>query len=157
MTVMPRIAIAALCLGLLQACDGRPPDYTSDEDDARIYADVISEFREKRNASGTIYLHPYLAVARDEEGAPRVDLSRFEYEPSAALELLRQDDSSVVLCGVNAQGLCVGDYLVISQMARLSERDAVVIVQPIRGGADGGALMVKLRYGRGAWNISGSS
>lgn len=102
-----------------------------------------------------MYLHPYLAIARDDEGAPRVDLSTFEYEPSAALDLLRQRDSTVVLCQHNAQGMCAEDYVVTSQITRLGERDAVVVVRSIRG-REIRALIVKLRYSQGTWNITGA-
>ena len=149
--------IAALgVLSLLQGCGGSPPAYTSDEDDAQVYADIVAVSRQELNVSGPMYLHPYLAVARDEGGAPRVDLSTFEYEPSAALDLLRQRDSTLVLCQVNAQGMCAEDYVVMSQIARLSERDAVVVVRSIRGRGVVSALIVKLRYGQGTWNVSGS-
>lgn len=156
LNVMRRSWIAALCLLPIQGCGGGPPHYTSDEDDARVYADVVAVAREELNLSGPMYLHPYLAVAMDEEGAPRVDLSTFEYEPSVALDLLRQRDTTLVLCQVNAQGLCAEDYVVMSQIARLSERDAVVVVRSIRGRGVVRALVVKLRYAQGTWNISGS-
>jgi hypothetical protein len=143
-------------LNLFQGCGGSPPDYTSDEDDARLYADILALSRLELNITVPTYLHPYLAVARDEEGAPKADLSTFEYEPSAALELLRQRDSTVVLCRVHAQGMCAEDYVVISQTVRLGERDAIVVVRSVRGPGSVRALVVKLRYGNGTWNVSGS-
>ena len=153
---MRRSANVALCLCLLQGCGETPPDYSSDDDDAEVYVDIVALLREKRDISGTIYLHPYLALAKDEEGQPRVDLSTFEYEPSAALGMLGQRDSTVVLCRVNSQGLCNENYVVMSQMARLGERDAIVIVRSLRGRSNDGALVVRLRYDRGAWKVVGA-
>lgn len=153
---MRRVSPALLCcLHFLQACSGGPPRYSSDEDDANVYADVVNITREVLNVSGTQYLHPYLAVAQDEDGDLLVDLSTFEYEPSNTLDLLRQRDSTVVLCQVGAQGLCARDYLVVSQIARVSGRDAVVIVRSIRGPTIR-ALIVRLRYTQGTWNIAGA-
>jgi hypothetical protein len=128
----------------------------SDDDDALVYARVVELFRLELNVFGRLYLHPYLAVARDEEGTPRLELTTFEYESSAALDLLSQRDSTLVLCRADAKGMCAEDYVVMSQIARLGERDAVVMVRSMRGRGVARVLMVKLRFVQGAWNVSGS-
>lgn len=148
------------CAGLaivacLHGCRASPPAYTTDQDDAAVYADVAGTARRALNAPGRLYVHPYLAVATDDAGLPQTELSTFEYEPSAALELLQREDSTVVLCRVDAQGMCAENYIVFSQIARLGERDAVVVVRSIRG-SDLRALLVRLRYRRGDWVVTGS-
>jgi hypothetical protein len=156
-TVMRHSWIAVLgILSTLQGCAADSPAYTSDEEDAQVYADVVAVSRQELNVTGPMYVHPYLAVAVDDEGEPQVELSEFEYEPSAALELLRQRDSTVMLCQVDAQGMCAENYVVISQILRVGERDAFVVVRFIRGAGAVSGLIVKLRYGRGVWKVSAS-
>ena len=103
-----------------------------------------------------MYIHPYLAVVRDDAGVPRTDLTTFEYEPSAALDLLQRQDTTLLQCQVDALGMCAESYVVFSQVARLSDRDAVVVVQSVRSPREVRALLVRLRYGRAGWRVSGS-
>lgn len=128
----------------------------SDQDDAEVYTDVAIIARRALGVSGPMYIHPYLAVIVDDSGMQSVDLSTFEFEPSAALALLHAADSALVLCQVGAQGMCVENYIVFSQIARIGDRDAVVVVRSIRGSGTGRALFVRLRYGREGWSVSDS-
>ncbi|HEX2167816.1 MAG TPA: hypothetical protein VHG09_11345, partial [Longimicrobiales bacterium] len=63
-------------------------------------------------------------------------------------------DSMLVSCQPNAQGICRGHHVVFSQITRVGERDALVIVQSIRAPASVTRLLVKLRYRRGGWAVS---
>ena len=151
-----RRATALFVLFALHGCGGSPPAYTSDEDDADMYADIAIVARRALGASHPMYIHPYLAVINDDAGLPRADLTEFEYEPSAALDLLQRQDTTLRHCQVGAQGMCAEDYVVFSQIARLGDRDAVVVVQSVRSPRDVRALVVRLRYGREGWKVSGS-
>lgn len=128
----------------------------SDQDDAEVYADAAIAARRAMGMSGPMYIHPYLAVVGDDSGIPRVDLTTFEYEPSAALALLHAEDSTLVRCQVGAQGMCAENYIVFSQIARIGDRDAVVVVRSIRGSRMNRALVARLRYGREGWRVSDS-
>lgn len=128
----------------------------SDPEDAGVYAEVATIARRSLGVVGPTYIHPYLAVVADDSGMPRVDLTEFEYEPSAALALLHAEDSTLVLCAVGAQGMCAENYMVLSQIARPGDRDAVVVVRSIRGPGMNRVLVVRLRYGREGWSVSGS-
>lgn len=128
----------------------------SDQEDADVYAHVADVSRRELNVRGQLYLHPYLAVATDNTGATATDPTTFEYEPSNALELLQQHDSTLALCQYNAQGMCANNYIVFSQIARVSERDAIVVVRSMRGAGGMRVLVVRLRYRSGRWRVSGS-
>lgn len=121
-----------------------------------MYADIAVVARRAFGASDPMYIHPYLAVVKDHAGVPRADLTAFEYEPSAALDLLQHQDTTLRHCQVGAQGMCAEDYIVFSQTARLGDRDAVVVVQSVRSRREVRALVVRLRYGRQGWRVSGS-
>jgi hypothetical protein len=154
--VSPRGGGAALFVLIgLHACGVSPPDYTSDQDDAEVYADIAAVARRALDISGPMHVHPYLAVVTDDPGSRPADLTTFEYEPSAALELLGRADSTLVLCQVDAQGMCAESYVVLSQIKRLGDRDAVAVVRSIRGRSTL-MLAVRLRYGREGWRVSGS-
>lgn len=148
---------AVLCVLLgLPGCGASPPAYTSDQDDAEVYADIAIVARRDLGVSDTMHVHPYLAVVADDSDIPRADLTTFEYEPSAALDLLQGEDSTLALCQVDAQGMCAGNYIVFSQIARLGDRDAAVVVHSIRGAGRVRVLVVRLRYVREGWSVSGS-
>jgi hypothetical protein len=152
----PLLRVGLIVVLGLPGCGVSPPAYTSDQDDAEVYADVAIVARRDLGAAGTMYIHPHLAVATDDSDIPRADLTTFEYEPSAALDLLQEEDSTLALCQVGAQGMCAGNYIVFSQIARLGDRDAAVVVHSIRGPGSIRVLVVRLRYGRKGWSVSGS-
>lgn len=122
-----------------------------------MYADVANAARRTLDISGPMYVHPYLAVITDDSGMPHAGLTTFEYEPSAALDLLQATDTTLVLCQVDARGMCAESYLVFSQIARIGRRDAVVVVRSIRGSNTNRVLEVRLRYGRGGWIVVSSN
>lgn len=149
-----RATVILVCCACLQACRAGPPAYNSDEDDAAIYADVAAAARQAFSIDGRMSVHTYLAVARGGDGLPQQDLTAFEYEPSAALDLLVRRDTMLVFCQSNAQGVCHGNYVVFSQIMRVGERDAFVIAHSIRGPASTKRLLVKLRYLGSRWTVT---
>jgi hypothetical protein len=153
-----RAAAVAVAVGCLPACGGSPPDYLSDQDEADLYASVLTVARKEMRLPDTIAVHPYLAVAVDSAGRPATDLDLFEYEPSVPLQLLQQVDSSFIPCTPARTGLCQESmYLVVSRIARFAERDAAIVVQSVDRTAHGlTQLVVRLRYRWGRWGVAGS-
>jgi hypothetical protein len=122
-----------------------------------VYGAVASTARRALDLSGPMYIHPYVAVLAADSGSASTELTTFEYEPSSALHLLAATDTTLVLCQVDAQGMCAENYLVFSQMARTGDRDAVVLVRSMGGSKRIRVLMMRLRYGRNGWAVVSSA
>ena len=159
MTVLSRVCacpiVLTACITLL-ACSPMPPERTSDADDAALYADVVEAAAHALAHDSRIVLHPFLAVATDSTGAPRMNEIAFEYEPSAALAMLARQDTAVATCEPEHHGGCDGDYLILSQVARTGPRDAVVFVRAMDDARKPRQVVVRLRYSREGWLVTGA-
>ncbi|HEX2168520.1 MAG TPA: hypothetical protein VHG09_14895, partial [Longimicrobiales bacterium] len=56
-------AILLTCCACALACGADPPAYSTDADDAAIYAGVTAATRQSFEIEGRMSVHPYLAVA----------------------------------------------------------------------------------------------
>jgi hypothetical protein len=142
----------------LAGCASPPPDQLADPDEAELYGHVLEVARTELDLPDTIVIHPYLAVARDSAGNVTFQLDEFEFEPSAALRLLQLADGAISGCAYDAQGLCTtSSYVVLSQMVRLAERDAAIVVLAVdRSDARRHRqLLVRLRHQGGEWRVTG--
>lgn len=120
-----------------------------------MYARVLTAARAELGVTDSVVVHPYLALVADSAGRALARLDEFEYEPAAALRLFGED-STVVLCEFDDRGMCSAvSYLVVSQMLRLAERDASIVVFAVSGyGTRQRYVLVNLRYRRNGWHIA---
>lgn len=146
--------VALATLVQVASCSSSPPPHISDQAEAAVYADAIAEARRTLQLGDTVAVHPYLAVATDTTGTPTLDIRDFEYEPSVPLKLLDEQERAVRLCRVDERGMCEGQYLILSRFTRVGERDAVIVVQSVRGPGSGRHLILNLRYRGEAWTIA---
>ncbi len=148
------VAAAAL------ACGSTAPAELTDAEEADVYRRILTTIaRDHPESHGTV-LHSYLAVARDSSESLTAELDAFEYQPSTMLQILASGDSTVTLCTPDERGQCpVPRYLVLSQLTRTGERDAVVVAIAVDREAPTRPppLLVRLRHGRGGWTVSGVS
>ena len=135
----------------LQSCTPIPSH--TDEDDALVLEKVVAAARGATDPEPRLSIHPYLAVATDSSGALLYDVTSFEYSPAKPLRLLADRDSTLNLCEPNAYGSCQGNYIILSQVIHVSDRDVVVLITSMPSRTK--RLLVRVRFGRSGWVVSG--